>query len=148
LHALALPPSIEVLNLDYNFFKGPIDPNWFSHLPNVTILRLSGNRLKCELPKKCWHFMPQLTNLSLAKCLLEGPLPASLADAKALEHFTVADNEEVDGEVPLSFLELNWLEDASFAGCSRLGDSKGVVEALREKDVAVQVWGTGIADPD
>jgi hypothetical protein len=139
---------LEVLNLDSNYLKGPIDPSWFEGLPNITILRLSGNRLKCEIPRRCWHFMPKLRDLGLAKCNLEGPVHASIADAKLLEKFTVADNEEVDGEVPSSFLELvKTLQEVSFAGCARLGDSKGVVAALRDNNVAVQVWGTAIADP-
>jgi Leucine-rich repeat (LRR) protein len=57
---LSLPPTIKVLNLDYNHFRGPISPTWFSNLSNLTHLRLSGNKLGCGIPLKCWHFLPHL----------------------------------------------------------------------------------------
>jgi len=55
LTALALPPSLVVLNLDYNYFKGPVEASWFTNLSNLTSLRLTGNRLNCEVPRKCWY---------------------------------------------------------------------------------------------
>jgi hypothetical protein len=55
LSALALPPSLVVLNLDYNYFKGPVEASWFMNMSNVTTLRLSGNRLNCDVPRKCWY---------------------------------------------------------------------------------------------
>jgi hypothetical protein len=54
VHALRLPPSVTALNLDYNYFKGPVAAAWFAGLPNLTSLRLTGNRLNCEVPRKCW----------------------------------------------------------------------------------------------
>jgi len=38
-------------------------------------------------------------------------------------------------------------QDVNFSGCLRLTDSRKVMSTLRDKGVAVQVWGTGISDP-
>ena len=110
LHALRLPRTLKVLNLDYNYFKGPVDPSFFEGLPNVVSLRLSGNKLKCEVPRRCWHFMPRLEELHLAKCLLEGPAPQTLADARELRLLDLSGNDDLDGELPQSLSELRWLE--------------------------------------
>mmetsp|Transcript_14906 Transcript_14906/g.19328 ORF Transcript_14906/g.19328 Transcript_14906/m.19328 type:complete len:661 (+) Transcript_14906:1389-3371(+) len=146
LSLLSLPPSLKVLNLDYNHFKGPIEPKWFENLNNLTHLRLSGNRLGCELPRKCWHFLPHLEELHMAKCVLDGGCPASIADASELRVIDLSSNE-LDGDLPTSLIELTWLEEVSFSGCPRVNDSRGVVGDLRNKGIIVHIWGTSIPDP-
>ena len=66
---LKLPQAIKVLNLDCNYMKGPINPSWFWGIPNCEILRLSGNKLKCAVPKRCWHYMPRLEALYVSALL-------------------------------------------------------------------------------
>jgi hypothetical protein len=147
LDALRLPPTLKVLNLDQNYFKGPIDPLWFWGIPNVEILRLSGNRLKCAVPKRCWHYLPKLTALYLAQTMLKGGVPKSVADAKELEVLDLSENDELDGEVPTSLLELRRLVDFRLVGCHRMTDTNGVLDRLRERDVEVVAWGAGVPPP-
>ena len=143
--ALKLPPSLKVLNLDYNYMKGPINPLWFWSIPKVKVLRLSGNRLKCSIPKRCWHFMPSLEVLYLAQTDLTGAIPKSLADSKELQVLDLSENGELDGEVPRSLLELRRLKILRLVACHRITDTKRVVESLRDEfDVEVDIWGAGV----
>lgn len=82
----------------------------------------------------------------MSKCLLDGGLPASIADATELKTIDLSSNE-LDGDLPSSLIELLWLEEASFSGCSRLSDSRGIVSQLRDKGAVIHIWGTGIPDP-
>ena len=113
----------------------------------MEILRLSGNRLKCAVPKRCWHYLPKLTALYLAQTMLKGGVPKSVADAKELEVLDLSENDELDGEVPTSLLELRRLVDFRLVGCHRMTDTNGVLDRLRERDVEVVAWGAGVPPP-
>jgi hypothetical protein len=51
-----------------------------------------------------------LQHLHLAKCGLVGPCPLAIADAQELRTLNLADNPDLDGELPSSLAELHWLQ--------------------------------------
>ena len=50
------PPSqtLKVLNLDYNFFRGPLTELFLSSFPVVETMRLTHNKLNCAIPDGSW----------------------------------------------------------------------------------------------
>ena len=72
--------------------------------------RAASVRGRARVRARFRHFMAHLRELHLAKCGLEGPCPLSIADAKELVVLNLADNEDLDGELPSSLTELHWLE--------------------------------------
>ncbi|XP_078167911.1 receptor-like protein 39 [Carex rostrata] len=130
----ALPesvPHLQVLSMAYCNLSGPIESS-FSQLSSLTVLRLSGNSLKTQIPDYFAEF--PLKELLLDGCDLEGLFPREIFHIPTLTKLDLSYNGELFGTLPnfpiVSSLESLVLHETNFSGS--IPDSIGNIRNLSE----------------
>lgn len=97
--------GLELLYLGKNALSGSIPPE-LGRLARLRLIWLDDNQLTGEIPAELGN-LEALNVLFFAKNRLSGSIPAELARLSNLRWFEVADNPDLEGPLPRSFLNLN-----------------------------------------
>lgn len=95
--ALAMLPSLTVLNFASNGFNGPL-PN-LTPLKGLQVVSLSNNKLTGEIPANAFEGMAVLATLDLDNNEFSGPIPASLTGLPKLQELMLQNNH-FQGAIP------------------------------------------------
>ncbi len=136
-----IPPELgnlsrlEHLVLDRNSFAGPIPPELGS-LQRLLWLMLNENSLSGQIPPELGR-LSQLEVLDLQDNTLSGPIPTELGSLSRLKRLRL-DYNALTGMLPRSFMQLDSLEEFSFAG----------QDLCAPEDNEFQAWLSNIPDVD
>ncbi|XP_078167900.1 uncharacterized protein LOC144562582 [Carex rostrata] len=124
-------PHLQVLSMVYCNLSGPIEPS-LSQLGSLTVLRLSRNSLKTQIPDYFAEF--PLKDLLLDSCDLEGTFPHEIFQIPTLTKLYLSFSGELLGTLPnfpiVSSLESLVLFETNFFGS--IPDSIGNIRNLSE----------------
>jgi Leucine-rich repeat (LRR) protein len=121
-------PKLNVIDLSYNHFKGPI-PLWFT---NVTHLYLQNNFFSGPIPSNIGDLMPSLLYLDFSENLLNSTIPSPIQKMNDLQVLSLRSNQ-LSGELPHHWNESQrlWVLDIANNNLSgKIPSSMGLLSSL------------------
>ncbi|XP_019253185.1 PREDICTED: probably inactive leucine-rich repeat receptor-like protein kinase At3g28040 isoform X2 [Nicotiana attenuata] len=102
LHAL---PSVKYIGISENRLSGRLQENISSVIPNLVLLKMSGNYLEGQIPASVWQ-MKRLEALDLANNHFSGELPTEVVIPPSMQYLHLNGNN-FTGEIPKSLSSTN-----------------------------------------
>ncbi|XP_002991272.2 probable LRR receptor-like serine/threonine-protein kinase At1g12460 [Selaginella moellendorffii] len=99
--------SLEVLDLSYNSFEGPIPSN-FGECQELSLINLSHNRFSSPIPDAIGK-LAFLVSLDLSSNAMHGSIPQALTQARFLIELKLSSND-FSGTIPRSLNNLTYLK--------------------------------------
>ncbi|KAL6195016.1 hypothetical protein ACLB2K_030638 [Fragaria x ananassa] len=121
LPELSLSSSIQVLDLSYNKFTGPIPSQFFRQAGNLTSFRISNNLFSGSIPSSlCLDSSPLISVLDFSFNRFNGSLSGGLGECSNLKVFRAGYNN-LSGSLPEDTYKAAKLEEVATPGNSLAG---------------------------